>query len=315
MIAGILIIIVSYLFFSLAFFGDKLVLSGSHLEAVIKPGHPKTSANPKLYTFYIGILNALVIFLIPFTKLHFTAAEILLSVLTALTTLLGLYTMFIALEKFEVSRVMPTIGAVQPILILVLTWIFWGFQVISVLNFLAFMLLLFGSIIISVEKKLAITINYLLLTMVSALMFSLVYIFSKMVFLRLPFLPGVVLIGLGTFFFTLVFLFDKGLRSQIFSKKMALDKKTGIIFLFTQSAGGIANILQSLAISLVPISYLAIINSLRGIQYVFLFIITLFFSTFYPKILQEDISQKIIIQKTIAIVVIVFGLAILVLYP
>ncbi len=102
------------------------------------------------------------------------------------------------------------------------------------------------------------------------------------------------------------------MRSQIFSKKEILNKKTGIIFLSSQAVGAIAGILQSLAISLSPVAYLAILNALRGIQYVFLFIITLGFSYFYPKILKENISKRIILQKTVAIVLIVIGLAILI---
>ncbi|MSU54393.1 MAG: hypothetical protein EXS48_00945 [Candidatus Staskawiczbacteria bacterium] len=301
MILGIFIIIISYLFFSLAFFGDKLVLSGP--------------LNPKLYVFYVGILNIIVIFFLPFTIWHsYNLVGLFWAVLVAITTLFGLYTMFVALEKFDASRVMPTVGALQPIFILVLTWIFWGVQSITRMNFLAFTMLLVGSIAISVERKFTVTVHYLLLTVFSSLMFSLAYIFSKMVFLHVLFFPGIILMGLCISFFTLAFLFDKNLRAQVFSKKPALDKKTGALFIFTQGAGGIANLLQSLAISLVPVSYLAIINSLRGIQYVFLFIITLFFSYFLPKIMKEDISKKVIIQKTISVVLIIVGLAVLVIY-
>lgn len=298
MATGIIVIIISYLFFSLAFFGDKLVLSG-------RP-------NPKLYIFYVGLLNAIVIFFVPFTLWHaYNIGGAVWAILTAITTLLGLYSMFVALEKFEASRVMPTIGAFQPMFVLVLTWIFWGFESITFVNFLAFTMLLIGSITISIERKFTVTMHYLLLTAFSSLMFSLAYVFSKMVFLHVSFFPGIILMGLSIFSFTLLFLFDKTLRGQIFSKKPVLDKKVGMVFLFAQSAGGIANLLQSLAISLVPVSYLAIINSLRGIQYVFLFLITSFFSIFFPSILKEDISKKVIIQKVISIVIIIFGLAIL----
>ena len=299
MILGVIIIIISYLFFSLAFFGDKLVLNGP--------------PNSKLYVFYVGILNIIVLFFLPFTTLSsYNTTALFWSVLTAITTLFGLYTMFVALEKFDASRVMPTIGALQPIFILVLTWVFWGFQSITRMNFLAFVMLLIGSVAISVERKFTVTVHYLLLTVFSSLMFSLAYIFSKMVFLHVSFFPGIVLMGLCISVFVLVFLFDKNLRAQVFSKKPALDKKTGIIFLCAQSAGGIANLLQSLAIALVPVSYLAIINSLRGIQYVFLFIITLFFSYFFPKIMKEDISKKVIAQKIASMLLIIIGLAVLV---
>lgn len=292
------ITITSYFFFSLAYFGDKLVLGGP--------------SNPKLYTFYVGALSLLVIFFIPFTALSFPdARELFWITLEAITYILGLYTMFVALGKFDVSRVMATIGAVQPIAILFLTWMFWG-AIITGVNFLAFLMLLSGSVIISAEKKVKGTGNYLPLVLCSAVMFSLEYVSSKMVFSSLPFLTGLIWMKLFSFLFALIFLFDKKLRDQIFKKRGNMDRKTRILFLFTQSSGGIAGLLQSFAIALVPVSHLVVINSLRGIQYVFLFLITLFFSFFFPKILKEDISLKVIIQKVVAMALIVGGLAILV---
>jgi len=88
---------------------------------------------------------------------------------------------------------------------------------------------------------------------------------------------------------------------------------TGIIFILAQGAGGAANILQSWSISLAPIAYLAILNSLKGLQYVFLFIMTIAISLFLPKVLHEEMSKKQIIQKVVSIILIGLGLAILVL--
>jgi hypothetical protein len=115
------------------------------------------------------------------------------------------------------------------------------------------------------------------------------------------------------FLFALIFLLSKANRKDIFKKQNILNKKTGTIFVFTHLSGGTANILQSLAISLAPIAFLPIVNSLRGVQYAILFLLTLLLSFFFPKILKEDISKKIIIQKSISIILIVIGLAILVL--
>ena len=115
-----------------------------------------------------------------------------------------------------------------------------------------------------------------------------------------------------SFLFVLLFLFDGNLRRIIFANTKTSNKKTGVNFLFSQSAGAIAGFLQNYAISLAPVEYLAIMNSLRGIQYVFLFMITLFFSLLLPHVFKEKISQKIVIKKSISILLIVVGLAILV---
>jgi drug/metabolite transporter (DMT)-like permease len=299
MIYWLLTIILAYLFFGFASLCDKLVLAGK----------PK----PKSYTFYVGVFSLVVILLIPFTKFGFpNASGLTWIILDAMVHVVGLYTMYVAIEKFDVSRVIATIGATQPIFIFVLTWFLGGPQKMPEIDILAFVFLLLGSIIISIEKNIKITSDYLKITIFSSMMFSLDYIFAKFVFLSQTFLPGIIWIGIFIFLFALTLLFKKDSRKEIFAKQIVLNKKTDILFLCAQASGGVGNFLQSLAISLAPIAFLATVNSLRGIQYVFLFLMTLFISYFYPKILKEELSKKIILKKMISIILRAVGLVMLV---
>jgi drug/metabolite transporter (DMT)-like permease len=300
MISWLLVIILAYLFFGLASLGDKLVLIGK----------PK----PISYTFYTGFLGVFVLFLIPFatfTSVSMTTALWIL--LDAIVHMVGLYTMFVALKKFDVSRVVATIGATQPLFVFVLTWIFFGPQEVTVMEMIAFLLLLVGTIIISFEKSIVLTGGYLKMTIFSSLLFSLDYIFSKMIFLHQPFLAGIIWIRLTILLLVVLLLLAKSTRKEIFSKQVVLNKKTQGLFVITQASGGLANFLQSFAISLAPVVSLATMNSLRGLQYVFLFLITLGFTLFAPRILEESLSKKIIIQKIVSIVIIAAGLAVLVI--
>jgi drug/metabolite transporter (DMT)-like permease len=302
MLMWLIVIILAYLFFGLASLGDKLVLTGK----------PK----PNSYTFYVGVFGMfLVLLIMPFIKLGFpNTTGLVWIILDAIVRIVGIYTMYVALEKFDVSKVVATIGATQPIFIFILTWIFWGPQTMPVMDILAFIILLVGSIIISIERNLEITGDYLKITIFSSVMFSLDYIFAKLVFLNQPFLQGIVWVGIFIFLFVLVFLLSQKSRKEIFTKKTILNRKTQVFFLCAQAFGGAANFLQSFAIFLAPVAFLAIVNSLRGIQYVFLFVMTLFISIFFPKILKEELSKKIVLQKIISIILIAIGLAILVVY-
>lgn len=298
MLYWLIVIIFAYLFFSLSYLGDKLILAG-------RP-------EPKSYTFYVGAISIFAVIFIPFIKFGWPDEKIILWMIAeAVVYILGLYAMFYALEKFDVSRVMTTIGATQPIFIFALTWIFFGPQTMSKTNILAFILLLLGSTIISVEKNSKITGNYLKITIIASLFFSLDYVFSKIVFINTEFLPGFIWMRIFVFLFALLFLLSKANRKNIFERQNILNKKTGTIFIFTHTSGGVANILQGFAISLVPVAFLPIVNSLRGIQYVFLFLITLFLTVFFPKILKEEMSRAIILQKIVSIILIATGLALL----
>lgn len=298
MFSWLIIIIISYLFFSLSSFADKLVLTGP--------------PDQKSYAFYVGILGILIVFLIPFTGLTFPALNVLAwIILDALVYILAIFAMFFALEKFNVSRVVPAIGALQPVFIFILTWLIFGSQIPSGAHLVAFLLLLCGGFVMSFSKTFVINKEYLKLVIFSSVMFSGDYVFSKIIFLNLPFLQGLIWIKIFCFIFALTLLIDKKLRSQIFSKGEMFNKKTEALVLFAQSTGVTAGFLQSFAIAMVPVAYLATMNALRGIQYAFLFAITLLFSLIFPKILKEDLSKTVLAQKFISIILIFIGLAML----
>jgi hypothetical protein len=145
----------------------------------------------------------------------------------------------------------------------------------------------------------------------SAFLLALSFVLAKYVYMAQPFWSGYILIRIGGFLMALTFLFTKEVRSELFKVKVSLPKKTAAIFLSNQAAGAGANILQNWGVFLAPLTYVAIINALQGLQYLFLLLFTLLLSLKFPQILKEEISKKIIFQKIIAILLIGGGLTLL----
>lgn len=296
----LLAITMSYLFFALASLGDKVVLSGP--------------SKPKSYTFFVGMFSILAVFMIPFVKFGFpTGMGLTLVIAEALVYVAGLYALFYALENFDVSRIVPMIGATQPVFIALLSFAFWGYEALKGNEVLAFAVLLAGSVLISIDKNPKITRSSLEISLIASLLFSADFILSKLIFLEMPFWQGFIWMRIFSFIFVLVFLFDKGFRKEMSEDNAGFCMNTGIIFILAQGAGGAANILQSWSISLAPVAYLAIMNSMKGLQYAFLFILTILLSYLFPKILKEETSKRLMIQKVVSIILIGLGLAILVL--
>src|SRR3989344_30249 len=134
MISWILIIILSYLFLSFSSFGDKLILSGP--------------VNHRLYIFYFGCLSLTSLLFIPFVGLEIPNLSGLFSaILASFFFLSGLYVLYAAVEQFEVSKVVPIVGAIQPMFILIFSWLSLGFGSIKSSNLLAFTILLIASIL------------------------------------------------------------------------------------------------------------------------------------------------------------------------
>ncbi|MDD5098134.1 MAG: hypothetical protein PHD31_00185 [Candidatus Pacebacteria bacterium] len=288
--------ILSYFFYSLASLGDKIILAGP--------------AKPKEYTFTVGLFSILVVLMIPFVSFGFpNGIQWLWIVLEGIVYVLGLYCLFAALDRFDVSRVVPTIGASQPIFIFILTCLFWGIQVLKTNEVLAFVMLLIGSVVVSMDKDSDISKDFVKLSFIASILFSLDFIFSKLIFLEMPFWQGFIWMRIVSFLFVIVFLFNKKFRKEYFnSNSGGLGKNNVFLFVTTQASGGLAMLLQSWAIALAPVAYLAIMNSMRGFQYVFLFIMTIFISYLFPKILKEETSKNVVFQKIIAILIICTGL-------
>jgi uncharacterized membrane protein len=298
----LLVSIVSYFFFALASLGDKIVL--------------KKAPKPKLYAFYVGALSVLAVVLIPFIDFQLPSLSVWKwIVLDGIVYIWGLYVLFRALDKYEVSRVMPMTGAFQPIFIFILTWIFWPINQLSLTqaDFLGFFLLFLGGMVISLERNYELTKDSFSLSSFAALLFCLDFIFLKFVLLEMPFLSGFIMVRLASAFFALFFLFDKEVRKDVFGGRKQ-KQEVGVIFLLAQAAGGLATILQSLAIALVPVAFLAIVNALKGVQYVFLFVLAVVFSYYLPGYLKEALSKRVLIQKLAAILIIGLGLVVLTLY-
>lgn len=294
----ILVITLAYLCFALASLGDRIILSGP--------------SRPNSYTFFVGVLSAAVILLIPFIGISIPQGILWLwIILAALFNILGIYTMFSALNEFDVSKIIPTIGALQPIFVVILSFLILGDDAMESRQILAFVILLLGSVLISIEKNYRVTRKSFILSFFAALFFSLEMIFAKIVYLDLAFWDGFIWMKIFGLVFVMSFLFNKTFRSDIFKVDQKLDKKNSIIFFLGQGFGGLANILQGWAISLVPLAYLGIMNAMKGLQYVFLFIFALIISATFPKLLNEKTTKTIIIQRIIAIILIVIGLSVL----
>ena len=294
----ILVITLAYLCFALSSLGDRIILSGH--------------SRPNSYTFFVGILSAAVILLIPFIGISVPQGILWLwIILAALFNILGIYTMFSALNVFDVSKIIPTIGALQPIFVVIFSFLILGEDAMGSRQILAFVILLLGSVLISIEKNYRVTRRSLKLSFFAALFFSLEMIFAKIVYLNLAFWDGFIWMKIFGLVFVMSFLFNKTFRRDIFKVDQKLDKKNSIIFFLGQGFGGLANILQGWAISLVPLAYLGIMNAMKGLQYVFLFIFVLIISATFPKLLNEKTSKTIIIQRIIAIILIVIGLLVL----
>ncbi len=295
----LLIAVSSYIILAVTSLIDKVLLSGK-------------LSDPRLYAFYIGILSAAAFLLLPFGMMTAAAPYLfLLGVAAGMSQIYGSYFYLAALGRFEASRVVPLIGSLVPISGFFLTALVSGGRaVLGAQELAGFILLIAGGWLITangvrINKK---SLGFVFL---AAALFSSSVVLAKLVYLQLPFLNGFILMAFGSTAAALTFLFSRQVRRVVFDRHSTDRKnKPNILFFSGQALGGAAFLMQNIAVAMAPQASVPAINAMAGVQYVVLFFFTTLLSLRLPGLVKEKVTPGALIQKIVAIVLIMFGLAI-----
>jgi len=221
--------------------------------------------------------------------------------------------MFKALQANEASRITAFMGGLQPILIFILAFIFLQ-EKLNWQSLIAFAIIILGTITISWQSDPDVKINkiikksYLLATM-ATILFAIFFTLSKYVFIHQNFISGFIWTRIGAFLGAIILLLWVRNRKDIIAEIKKPKKNTGSLFIVGQIAGALSFILINYAIAISE--SVALINVLQGTQYVFLLIIVIVLARKFPKFLKEKFTPKILTQKIVATVLIIFGLLLL----
>jgi transporter family protein len=283
------------------------------------------------YAFYVGIWSIFNLFILVFDPWLPNFPQLMISMSAGLLFLITLIFWYKALHQSEATRVVPIAGALIPIFTFLLSYIFLG-EELTERQLVAFIVLVAGGVLISVRKTKFYALkevkerikgiigNYIgeihahyrptrrliINSVVAAFFFASYYVLIKYVYSTQPFIGGFVFSRIGSFVGALLILTVPAWRKLIKKrKKNASQPKNLAFFLGVRLAGAAAFILLNLAISM---GNVALINSLRGAQYLFLMIIVLFLSTRYPEFLKEQFRGGVWVQKTVGAVLIGMGL-------
>src|SRR3990167_5936119 len=214
---------------------------------------------------------------LPFAHMPTGFVFILASLSTFLWTI-GAYLMFAAIKNEAVSRVVPTIGTLIPLILFAHAAIF---STISQTQILAVGILVLGLVFLTFSS---LHLKGVKLEVLSALFFAISYLVLRESYLRENFLTVLVYSR-----FVLI-----PLCLAIFFIPKGPKPKLNLLFVAGQAAGGMQQLLLTFAISLATP---ALVNSIAGIQYVFLFFFSLLLSKKYPQIFAEKLSFLSILTK------------------
>lgn len=266
---------------------------------------------PMLFTFYSTAFLAPVVLAIPFvTPIVLSRANILAVLLGGVFFVVGMATMFLAVEKSEVSHVGPLMGATLPIFSIIAGRIFLH-EILSTRQIIACTVLIVGSLLISFEKSKRHNGIHLgmLFGVISGLFFSLSDVASKYVYSTSGFVSGLVYTRVAIAFFGLFLFFIPGVYKSFFGRKKSTTKDNLFLVIINKVLGVVGVLIIQYAIAVGSVS---LVNSLTGLRYALLIILVMLFSRFWPKKFKEDYARWEYFQEIFAVIIIAVGLILLI---
>lgn len=303
--------VASYFINAGVYVSDKFLLSKKVHSSVI-------------YTFYVGIWSIFNFTILIFDPWMPSFKELMLDLSAGGLFLLTLVFWYKALHQSEATRVVPIVGALVPIFSFFFSYLFLD-QTLSERHLLAFVILINGGILISVKRTKFYLIkevserfrflfgdvfgsihagyrstkHLLINSITSAAFFAAYYVLIKYIYMTQPFVGSFVWSRLGTFIGAIMILFIPEWRRKIIDyRKEAEAPGNFFFFISIRLLAAAAFISLNWAISR---GNVALINSLQGVQYVFLIFLVLFLSKKYPKIMHEELGGGVMLQKFIGV--------------
>ncbi len=296
---SVFLAIIGYTTLGAASLLDKFILS-------------KRVSHPLTYVFYISIIFLLLFFLLPF-GIYFPSDVYTWSAVAAsgFFFFMGLWLMFIGVQKSEVSHVGPLMGAAISLSTVILGRIFLG-ETLPVEKTAAIGLLIAGSLIISFEKSRRHHGWHagMLFGILAGLAFAGSHVASKFAYDELGFYSGLILTRAVLGLCGLFLLAAPVVRAEVFSRQTGSRprKKRGIVFI-NLALGTLGVLLIQYAISLGSVS---LVNAFEGLKYAVLIVLVAILSKFFPKVLKEEYSRGEMLQEILAVLLIAGGLVMLI---
>lgn len=216
---------------------------------------------------------------------------------------------FKALEKEDSSRVIPFFQLI-PVMVLILSAIFLR-EVITGKELLAFVVILIGSILLSLEKdekKLFKPRKALWFMLLSCLLYALTPILFKFVVVQTDFWSAFFYEALGAAIGTFLLLLYPTYRKSFFTEGLHMPFPTRGLMSVSQLLAIGAEVSSSFAFSLAPV---ALVNVFTGLQPVFVFGFGTIISIWFPHILKEDLDKTTLWIKGFSLLLILSGIVLL----
>jgi len=266
--------------------------------------------NPYVYTAIISIILGIGgLLIIPFNGLKMPSLFVFsLAIAGGLFYAYACIPYYKALEFEEVSRIVA-LWRFVPLFTLILAFIFLD-ERLNFYSYLSFFFLLTGGFLVSVRKiKHAFKLSKAFWLMIlSSLLFAMGLLLTKYVVSIYPFWDTNVLLRVGNLIGGLTLLINKKTRKEFTATVSSLNLKIKSILVGNEALNLAAIFASNYAIMIGSVS---LVTALSSTQPLFVLIFAIIMSVYIPKLLKEELTKKVLLQKIIAILLMIAGVVFL----
>jgi drug/metabolite transporter (DMT)-like permease len=271
----------------------------------------KKIPNPLAYAFYTGILSIGVVILIPFGFAVLDFVTMIMALSSGALFLTGLYFLYSSLRVCDASRVIPLIGALVPLFSLVLGYFVVG-EFVTEAELIAISAFIFGGMLLAFKvtgKRRCVTSALVGHTIISSFLFASAFFLADEVYKVTEFIPGFFWTRIGSFLAALLLLFIPQVWKEIRSTTKHAPKDATSWFISNKVIGASGFLLLNAAFFAGNVS---IINAMKGLEHLFVFVIVVIVSMVAPRAIKEELDVRTLIMKITGSLIIALGFVMLI---
>lgn len=258
-------------------------------------------------TLQCGFIVLPILFIVNHQIFSVPIGDIFLLIIIGVLSIFAIMPYMYALDEEEASVVIPLFQLI-PIWGYFFSFIMLG-ESLNWLQILGCAFIIFGSAVITLEEdideKIVFKKKVIWLMLLSTILFAFYETLFKFVATDYGFVlssfweyVGVLIMGI------IFYLFVKNYRESFISLLKTQGSKIISLNIGSESLTIIGNIATNFALMIAPV---ALVLTVSGVQPLFVFIIGVILTFFFPKIYSEKLSKKHIAQKLISITIIIIG--------
>lgn len=266
----------------------------------------KRIKSPLIVFIFLRIISIIpVIILIPILNigvpnLYFLSFIFVSAVLMAL----GIIIYYKIVEIEEISVSIPLFQFI-PIFTLFIAFFTLG-ERLAAIDYLGFLILITGGFVISIKRVSGLfrVGKVFWFVILASLMFSTSYVIAKFVLNYVNYWETIIWVWIFVIFATMPILFSGKIRGEFKYYYKKINRRDWSILFTNITISVLASASYYFAIKIGPIS---LVQASENIQMIFVFILALLFTMFYPHTMKERFDSRALAQKILGMILIIIG--------